>query len=158
MSRFRVLVAVLTLLVLPTPAWGQERPASAGIYLPREEAADLFGKAAEVEQLRRQVDLQGRTIELQEKVITDQARLLELKDKEIAGERKLAELEGQVSEHWQKRTEEAEGRACKRVREARVTGWAATGAALGSAVFPGAGTLAGAAIGAVVGFVTPCGG
>ena len=157
MSRVRAVVAVLTVLALPAPAWGQALPASAGIYLPREEAADLFAKAAEVEQLRHQVDLQGRTIELQEKVIADQARLLDLKDREIAGERKLAELEGQVSEHWQHRTEEAEARACKRVREARMAGYGSTLAALGAL---GGGVLAlpAGAIGAAIGYFLPCGG
>jgi hypothetical protein len=117
--------------------------------MPPSQAASLKAKADEYPALLATVEAQKAQLAAQQRLIELQDRLLTLKDAEIAAHQRLAALETQ-------RADMVQGQACKEVRKARVAGWGATGAAIGTAAMPGPGTLVGLAIGAVAGFAAPC--
>jgi len=144
---------VLILLAFAPAAYADD---AEWVAMPPEQAARLKALADEYPLLVQENALLKQETAALKKLTELQDRLLALKDEEIAAHKRLAGLETQRADYWAGRVADAEKAACSEVRKARVTGYAATGAALGSAAFPGIGTVAGLAIGAAAGLLQPC--
>jgi hypothetical protein len=140
---------LLALILWAAPAVAQDDQYEEWVAMPPAQAASLKAKADEYPALLATVEAQKAQLAAQQRLIELQDRLMALKDAEIAAHQRLAGLETQ-------RADAIEGRACTEVRKARVAGYAATGAAIGTAAMPGPGTLVGLAIGALSGFLVPC--
>lgn len=145
---------LLILLALCAPAYAED--ADPWIALPRADVAALLAKSAELDARIAEVAALRAVIDSQTRQIDAQARLIKTLDDVIERQAKLTALADEGAAIHEKRAARIEEGACKQVRAARVTGYAATGAAAGSVAFPGIGTLVGGAIGAAVGFFMPC--
>lgn len=124
--------------------------------ISRRDLADLLAKSAELDATRVERDALKGTVVAQDAQIKAQAQLITLQDQIIARKDQIIDLADKAALLEQGRADRIEASACKSVRMARVTGFAATGATAGSLAVPGPGTLVGAAIGAAIGFFLPC--
>jgi hypothetical protein len=144
----RAVVAwILGLAIYQGAAVAQEQ----GVWFPREEAADLLGRAAEQATLAKKVEALEQQAALQAKIIETQARLVEIHERVAAGEAKLRELAERERDVYREKSE----RAGRGDRLTKAWAGAATGALIGTGIMPGIGTAGGAVVGGVLGFLAP---
>lgn len=146
-----ILAALLLLFVRSAPAHAQEP----GVWLPRHEAAELFGLAAENAALRAKIETLEAQVATLERRDAIREEIEALKDEKYALQEELTTLARQAAVHWKARVESEREEARKAVKTARIQGYAATGAAVGTVVMPGVGTLVGGGIGALAGWLSP---
>lgn len=148
----RILTAILLLAASTAPAHAQEEM---GVWLPRAEAADLFGRAAENAALRAKVETLEAQLATLERRDALRAELEALKDEKLLLQEELTALARQEATHWKDRVVAEREQAEKAVKVARIQSYAVAVAAVGTVVAPGLGTLVGAGIGALAGWLSP---
>lgn len=148
------LTLALILLVFAAPVHAED--ADPWLEIPRGQLADLLAKSAELDATKIERDALKGTVVAQDAQIKAQAALIKIQDDMIDRQAKLTALADEGATIHEKRAARIEEDACKRIRTARMTGYAAAGAGIGSAAFPGIGTLIGGAIGAATGYLLPC--
>jgi hypothetical protein len=120
-----------------------------GVWFPRSEAADLLGRASEQATLQRTIEAQEKIIASLERIVQIQGRLVDLAEQESAAHERLAALAGKERDVYRDKADKGQGWLRCRANAGVA---ALVGAGAGS-VFPGIGTLAGGAFGAIGGCI-----
>ena len=149
-----IALLILALAFLAAPAFAQD--ADPYIALPAREAARLVARDAELDAVQAQVKALEAVVAAQRRQIDAQEKMIAFQDEEIKRRERITALADEERDIHKGRGDRIQEAACSQVRTARLTGYAATGFAVGSAAFPGVGSVVGGAIGAVIGYFMPC--
>ena len=152
----KLVATVLALtLSLTTPALA----ADPLIGLPREEFADLVGKASQVPELEAKVKVLEAALDAEKTTNKLRIEIEAIKDQKLAVQAELLDLERERSAYWKGRMEEVESNAKTEIRQAKIQGYATMiGCGLGLLGAPftgGMSLMAGCALGAGAGALMP---
>ena len=151
----RTTAAALVLILLASPVLAAEPL----IGLPREEFADLVGKASQISELESKVKVLEAALEAEKTINKLRMEVEAIKDQKLEVQTDLLSLEQERSAYWKGRVTEVESNAKTEIRQAKIQGYATMiGCGLGLLGAPftgGMSLMAGCALGAGAGALMP---